>query len=114
MVAVGGITNTGASGPVVGNVATTGHTVTGFPPGTITGQVDVRNAVANEAHDDAEAVWNMLRDLTGTVITNSFDGTVVESHGRVNISGATFTPGIYNTLSEMMILTSITLSGAGQ
>jgi len=122
VVAVGGITNTGASGPIIGNVATTGHNVTGFPPGAITGDVEQRTDAADQAHADAEAVWNQLRALQGTPVVSTADGTIVVTKGQgdangagtTNFTGAVFTPGVYNVLSILHVVTNITLSGAGQ
>ncbi|KAJ7676683.1 hypothetical protein DFH06DRAFT_976474, partial [Mycena polygramma] len=122
VVAVGGITNTGASGPIIGNVATTGHNVTGFPAGVITGDVQERTPVADQAHADAEAVWNMLRALEGTPVVSTPDGSIVINkgmgdaggNGTTNFTGAVFTPGIYNVFSILHVVTNITLDGEGQ
>jgi hypothetical protein len=121
-VAVGGITNTGASGPIIGNVATTGQNVTGFPPGAITGEIEQDNDAADQAHADAEAVWNQLRALEGTPVVSTDDGTIIVTKGMgdangagtTNFTGAVFTPGIYNVLSIITVITNITLSGDGQ
>jgi hypothetical protein len=122
VVAVGGITNTGGSGPIIGNVATTGHNVSGFPPGAITGDVQERTPAADQAHSDAEAVWNMLRALQGTQVVSTADGTIVVTkgmgdaggNGTTNFTGAVFTPGVYNVFSILHVITDITLDGEGQ
>ncbi|KAJ6497631.1 hypothetical protein C8R45DRAFT_1093979 [Mycena sanguinolenta] len=122
VVAVGGIINTGDSGPIIGNVATTGHNISGFPPGAITGDVQQRTLAAETAHSDAEAVWNMLRTLAGTQVDSTADGTIVvtkgmgdaDGFGTTNFTGAVFTPGIYNVFSILHVVTTITLDGAGQ
>ncbi|KAJ7042651.1 hypothetical protein C8F04DRAFT_1076638 [Mycena alexandri] len=122
VVAVGGITNTGASGPIIGNVATTGHNVSGFPADAITGDVEERTPAADQAHSDAEAVWNMLRALEGTQVVSTPDGTIVvtkgmgdaSGNGTTNFTGAVFTPGIYNVFSILHVVTNITLNGEGQ
>ncbi|KAJ7208911.1 hypothetical protein GGX14DRAFT_453604 [Mycena pura] len=121
-VCVGGIINTGGSGPIIGNVATTGHNISGFPPGAITGDIEQRTSVAQAAHLDAEAAWNMLRTLVGTPVVDSGDGTIVvtqgmgdaDGNGTTNFTGAVFTPGIYNVNSILHVVTSITLDGEGQ
>ncbi|KAJ7056669.1 hypothetical protein C8F01DRAFT_1154506 [Mycena amicta] len=122
VVAVGGIINTGDSGPVIGNVATTGHNISGFPPGAITGEVQERTAAADQAHADAEAVWNMLRALEGTQVESTGDGSIVvtkgmgdaSGNGTTNFTGAVFTPGVYNVFSILHVVTTITLDGEGQ
>jgi len=122
VVAVGGITNTGASGPIIGNVATTGHNVSGFPDGAITGDVQERTAAADQAHADAESVWNMLRAMQGTQVVSTPDGSIVVTkgmgdaggNGTTNFTGAVFTPGLYNVFSILHVITNITLDGEGQ
>lgn len=122
LVAVGGINNVGTSGPITGDVATTGHTVNGFPAGALEGTVNTRNAVADQVRADALAVYNQLHPLQGTLVTATPDGTItvekgpgdLDGHGTTNFSGAVFTPGIYNVLSILEVVTNITLSGAGQ
>jgi hypothetical protein len=122
MVAVGGITNTGASAPVIGNVATTGHNITGFAPGAIVGTTEERNAAADQAHADALAVWTQLHALEGTQVVATDDGTItvtkgmgdLSGNGTTNVTGAVFTPGIYNVFSILTVITNMTLSGEGQ
>jgi len=122
LVAVKGVNNIGVSGPIIGNVATTGHLVDGFAPGAIVGTVDVQNDAANEARADALAVYNQLHPLVGQEVVSTPDGTIVvtkgtgdlDGNGTTNFTGAVFTPGIYNVLSIFEIITNITLSGDGQ
>lgn len=120
--AVGGVNNAGPSGPIVGNVATTGHVVDGFADGSIVGEVDVRNDAADEARADALAVYNQLHPLAGKEVVTTADGTIVvtkgmgdlNGNGTTNLTGAVFTPGIYNVLSILEVVTNMTLDGAGQ
>lgn len=120
--AVGGINNIGASGPITGNVATTGHVVDGFADGAIVGTVDVRNDAADEARADALAVYNQLHPLVGQEVVSTPDGTIIvtkgmgdlNGNGTTNFTGAVFTPGVYNVLSIFEVVTNITLDGAGQ
>jgi len=122
LVGIKGITNTGLSAPVIGNVATTGHNVTGFAPGAIVGSVEERNAAADQAHADALAVYNQLHPLVGTPVVATADGTITVTkgmgdllgNGTTNFTGAVFTPGIYNVESIITVITNLTLSGAGQ
>jgi len=122
LVGIKGITNTGASAPVIGNVATTGHNVTGFAPGAIVGSIEERNAAADQAHADALAVYNQLHPLVGTPVVANPDGTItvtkgmgdINGNGTTNFTGAVFGPGIYNVDSIITVITNITLSGEGQ
>lgn len=122
MIAVGGVNNAGASGPIVGNVATTGHTVDGLAAGAIEGEVDIRNAAADQARADALAVFNQLHPMVGQEVQTSGDGSIIVTkgmgdaggNGTTNFTGAVFTPGIYNVLSIFEVITNVTLSGAGQ
>jgi len=122
LVAVKGVNNIGASGPIVGNVATTGHLVDGFAPGAIVGTVDVQNDAANQARADALAVYNQLHPLVGQEVVSTPDGSIVvtkgmgdlDGNGTTNFTGAVFTPGIYNVLSIIEVVTNITLDGDGQ
>lgn len=122
LVVVGGINNVGVSGPIVGNVATTGHTINGFTPGAIIGSVETANDVADQAHADAVAVFNQLHPLVGEQVVSTPDGTIIVTkgsgddfgNGTTNFTGAVFTPGIYNIFSIFEVITNITLEGDGQ
>jgi len=122
LVAVGGITNTGASAPIIGNVATTGHNITGLAPGAIVGDAFERDATADQAHADALAVWTQLHPLQGQQVVATDDGTItvtkgsgdLSGNGTTNVTGAVFTPGIYNIFSILTVITNLTLSGEGQ
>lgn len=122
VVAVGGIANVGASAPIIGSVATTGHNVTGFAPGAITGAIEEQTPAADQAHADAESAWLQLLQLEGTPVVSTADGSIIVTKGQgdangmgtTNFTGAVFTPGIYNVLSIITVITNITLSGEGQ
>jgi len=122
MVAVGGINGMGVSGPIVGNVATTGHTVNGFVPGSIVGEIDTANDAADQARADAVAVFNQLHPMVGEQVVTTPDGSVIvtkgmgdaDGNGTTNFTGAVFTPGVYNIFSIFEVVTNVTLSGAGQ
>jgi len=122
LVAVGGINNAGPSGPIIGSVATTGHTVDGFAPGAITGDIEVANDAANQARSDALAVFNQLKPLVGQTVVSTEDGTIVvtkgmgdsDGNGTTNFTGAVFTAGIYNVESIFEVITNVTLDGPGQ
>jgi len=122
LVAVGGINNVGVSGPIIGNVATTGHIVDGLAPEAVAGRVDVQNDAADQARADALAVYNQLHPLVGEQVVSTADGTVIVTkgvgdafgNGTTNFTGAVFTPGIYNVFSIFEVVTNLTLDGDGQ
>jgi len=122
LIAVGGVNNAGPSGPIVGNVGTTGHIVDGFTAGAIHGDIEVQNEAADQARADALAVFNQLKPLVGQTVVSNEDGSIIVTkgmgdlggNGTTNFTGAVFTPGIYNVESIFEVITNVTLSGAGQ
>ena len=61
------ITNTGGT-VVIGDLALSpGTSVTGFPPGTVSGSQDIANGAAAQAQIDAQATYTYLQNLTGSV-----------------------------------------------
>jgi len=84
-----------------------GTSVTGFPPGSVTGVENIANAAAQQAEIDATAAYTYLQGLSGsaTSITAALDGQ-------------TLTPGIYKESSGTFNLAAsgtgtLTLNGAG-
>jgi autotransporter-associated beta strand protein len=81
------VTNAGPT-TVVGNVALSspGVSVTGFPPGTITGgAIHIGDALANQAHADAATAYGQL---VGETLTTDLSGQ--------NLGGMILTPGVYH------------------
>ena len=81
------VTNAGPT-TVVGNVALSspGVSVTGFPPGTITGgSIHIGDALANQAHADAATAY---AQLAGETLTMDLSGQ--------NLGGMILTPGVYH------------------
>lgn len=81
--AAGAFTNSGAS-VVTGNIGTNAGALTGFPPGTVTGTINVANAASLQAANDVIAANNQLTAAAcgPNPIGNS-------------IGGLTLTPGVY-------------------
>jgi hypothetical protein len=99
------VTNTGSS-VLTGNLGIyPGTAVTGFPPGTFSGVLDVANAAALAAKNSAQAAYTDLAGRTSTVIATALDGQ-------------TLTPGVYSSASGTFTLAqsaggTLTLNGAG-
>jgi hypothetical protein len=91
------ITNTGSS-VLTGNLGLyPGTSVTGFPPGTVTGTENIANMVAAQTQLDALAAYNDLSTRTATVIPSTLDGQ-------------TLTAGVYKFTSGSA---SLAASGPG-
>jgi len=87
------ITSTGASN-ITGDLGLSpGSSVGGFPPGILTGTLQVNNPVATLAKLDLTAAYN---DAAGRTCTD-----IVTLSG--NIGGLTLTPGLYKTTSSLAI-----------
>lgn len=75
---VGAFGNTGAS-VVTGNIGTNSGAFTGFPPGTVTGTINVANAASLQAANDVIAANNQLTTETcgPTPVGNSLGGLIL-------------------------------------
>jgi len=97
------VTNTGSS-VITGNVGVSpGSSVTGFPPGIVTGgSIHAADAVAGQAQTDLTAAYNAAAgtpcgvDLTGQ-----------------NLGGLTLTPGVYCFTSSAGLTGTLTLNFQG-
>ncbi len=74
---------------------------TGFPPGVVTGAVNVGNAAAAQAHADLVAAYNDVAGRTG--------GTVLDGA----LAGATITPGLHTIAGAVSNAGTVTLDGEG-
>lgn len=81
--AAGAINNTGASS-ITGNVGTNSNPVTGFPPGTIVGEIHISDALTIQAATDVAEAYS---DLT-SVACDEFIGSTL---GNEQVLG----PGVY-------------------
>ncbi|QDK80198.1 DUF3494 domain-containing protein [Spirosoma sp. KCTC 42546] len=78
----GAFTNTGAS-IVRGDIGTNVGALTGFPPGTVTGQTNVANATSAQVATDVSSAY--------TALTNVACASAVSP----SLGGLTLTPGVY-------------------
>ena len=98
------ISNTGPS-VVNGNLAISpggSSSVTGFPPGVVTGEMDMANADSVLAHTDLVGAYN---DAAGETTTVNLTGT--------DLGGLTLTPGTYTFDSSAQLTGTLTLDGQG-
>lgn len=96
------VTNTGPT-VIVGNLGLSpGTSVTGFPPGTVSGAIHINDVLADQAHDDAFAAYTLLEgeafdtDLTG-----------------MDLGGLTLTPGVYRFSSSAQLTGTLMLDTGG-
>lgn len=98
------ITNTGPT-VINGNLAISpggSSSVTGFPPGVVTGEMDTADAEAVLAHTDLVGAYN---DAAGETTTVNLTGT--------DLGGLTLTPGTYTFDSSAQLTGTLTLDGQG-
>lgn len=97
------VTNTGASA-ITGNVGVSpGSSVTGFPPGVVTGgAIHAADAVASQAQTDLTTAYNAA---AGTPCTVDLTGQ--------NLGGLTLTPGVYCFTSSAALTGALTLNMQG-
>jgi len=98
----GAFGNTAVTTNVSGNIGTNVGAFTGFPPGTVTGQIHVADAVSAQAATDVIATYDMLFALT----CDSVIGTTLGS-------GQTLKPFIYCMGAISVLNGNLTLDGQG-
>lgn len=62
--ATGAFTNTGSATNITGDIGTHVGVLTGFPPGTVTGTIQVANAITAQAATDVAVAYSFLSGLT--------------------------------------------------
>ena len=94
------ITNTGST-VVTGNLGLyPGTSVTGFPPGTVSGTEYINNGTAQQAEIDANTAYVAMQALTPTIIPTE-------------LGGQTLAPGTYKAASGTFTLNgTLTLTGS--
>jgi hypothetical protein len=99
--AFGGTTVTN-NGPSVINGNLGGASITGFPPGTVSGAIDVNNAFAMQAQMDATSAYNVVAaQPCGGVLTGQ------------NLGGQTLTAGVYCFASSAQLTGNLILNAQG-
>ena len=96
------VTNTGPS--IVGGDlgVSPGSSITGFPPGTVTGTIHNTDAVAMQAQNDLTTAYNFASgESCGTNLTGQ------------NLGGLTLTPGVYCFMSSAQLTGALTLNSQG-
>jgi hypothetical protein len=78
-----------------------GTSVTGFPPGTVSGTVHPGDAAAAAGQTDLTTAYNNAAGQSPTVT------------GLSSIANQTFTPGVYNASSSLLVNGPVTLDGQG-
>jgi hypothetical protein len=96
------ITNTGPSS-INGNLGlSSGTSVTGFPPGIVTGTIDAANAIAMQAQMDLTSAYNVAAaQPCGGVLTGQ------------NLGGQTLTAGVYCFASSAQLNGTLILNAQG-
>jgi Ice-binding-like len=105
VMAASAITNTGPT-TITGNLAISPNkasSVTGFPPGVVTGAKDEDNAVAIKAQTDLVTTYN-----------DAAHATPFKNMSGVNLGGKTLTPGVYHFSSSAQLTGTLTLNGEGR
>ena len=96
------VTSTGATA-ITGNLGVSpGNTLTGFPPGTVSGTTNLANPAANQAQVDLTTAYNDAAGRTVGVITVAGD-----------LTGKTLAPGLYKSTSSLAISGALTLDALG-
>jgi hypothetical protein len=106
------ITNTGSS-TIIGNVSLNpGTSITGFPPGVVTGTTHINDAASTLAKSDLLAAFNFANGLTPApdkvVGTVDLGTVVIGAHAAGHLP-----PGVYSSSSVMNVDTNIVLDGGG-
>ncbi len=96
------VTNTGAT-TIVGDVGLfPGSSVTGFPPGSVTGTIHINNAVAQQAQSDLTTAYN---NLAGQAFNIDLTGQ--------DLGGLTLTPSVYRFSTSAQLTGTLTLNAQG-
>lgn len=97
------VTNTGSS-VITGDLGVSpGSSVTGFPPGTVTGTIHAGDAVALQAKNDLVTQYDALAGAPcGTDLTGQ------------DLGGKTLTPGVYCFSSSAQLTGTLTLDAEGK
>ncbi|MBA4416896.1 MAG: hypothetical protein C0392_03140 [Syntrophus sp. (in: bacteria)] len=95
------VTNIGAT-IIYGNLGLTGSSVTGFPPGTVTGMINIGDAAAQSAMTDAKNAYSAIAALTPDY-----------NYSGQGLGSLTLTPGVYYFSSSAQLTGPLTLNFQG-
>ncbi len=96
------VTNTGATAIIGDAGVSPGSSVTGFPPGTVSGTIHAADAIAAQAQVDAATAYNFLAAET---CTTNLTG--------VDLGGLILTPGVYCFDSSAQLTGTLNLNAVG-
>jgi hypothetical protein len=97
---LGSFDNLGATS-ITGDIGSNSYALTGFPPGTVTGQIhSVPDGITSQAATDLGLAYGYLSTLGGVVLGAS-------------LGGQTITTGVYNTGAASSLNGNLTLDGQG-
>nr|MDP9115059.1 ice-binding family protein [Acidobacteriota bacterium] len=96
------VTNTGATSLIGDAGVSPGSSITGFPPGTVSGTIHAADATAAQAQVDAATAYNFLAGETcGINLTGQ------------NLGGLTLAPGVYCFDTSAQLTGTLNLNAAG-
>jgi len=96
------VTNTGLT-VVTGDLGVSpGSSVTGFPPGTVSGAIHANDAAAATAQSDLTVAYNDAAGRTTGAVSVSGD-----------LTGLTLAPGLYKSTSSLALTGALTLTALG-
>jgi hypothetical protein len=98
------VTNTGTTSVMGDMGASPGTSITGFPPGLVTGTIHAGDAVAAQAQVDATAAYNILAAEACPAANNLTN---------IDLGTLTLTPGVYCFDSSAQLTGTLTLNALG-
>lgn len=97
-----GIANTGAT-VLSGDLGTTGTSITGFPPGVVTGTIYINDNVTTLAQASSASAFTQGQALVATV----------DKASTATLGGEDFVPGVYKYAGGVGLSGSLTLTDNG-
>jgi hypothetical protein len=95
------VTNSGAT-TIIGNLGVSpGSSITGFPPGTVTGSINIANGFAGASQNELTTAYNTAANLPSNGANPS------------DLGGTTVFPGVYNSTSSLQLTGTVTLNALG-
>jgi hypothetical protein len=95
------VTNSGAT-TIIGNLGLSpGSSITGFPPGTVSGSINIANSLAGAAQNDLTTAYTTAANLPSN------------GANPPDLGGTTVFPGVYSSSSGLQLTGTVTLNGNG-